>query len=61
MQKIEMAVGTSTAPLERMMPPSSDWKPNTRLLHSMMCSRVCASSITGGLVTKALTRCRENR
>ena len=41
MQHTEIAVGTRTAPLERITPLSTDEKPNTTLLHSMMCNSVC--------------------
>ena len=61
MQKIEMDVGTSTVPLARITPPSTAAQPNTRLLHSMMCSSVCASSITGSLVMNSAIRWRENK
>jgi hypothetical protein len=61
MQKIEISVGTSTEPLARMIPDSTEAMPKITLLHSMMCSSVCASSITGSLVMKKPIRWRENR
>jgi hypothetical protein len=61
MHSTEIAVGTSTVPLARMTPLSTDEKPNTTLLHSMMCSSPWASSTTGGLVTNAAIKYREKR
>lgn len=59
--RIEMAVGTSTEPLARMIPEMAEAMPKITRLHSMMCSSVCAISITGALVMKKPMRWRENR
>ncbi len=61
MQKIEMPMGTHTVPLARMTPETTPCMPKTTLLHSMMCSRVCDSSITGSLVMNRPIRWREKR
>ena len=39
-----------------MTPLSTEAKPKTTLLHSMMCSSDCASSTTGSLVMNKATR-----
>ena len=56
MQAIEIAVGTSTEPLARITPDSTACMPKITVLHSMMCSSVCASAITGSLVMKKAIR-----
>ncbi|MCY1251806.1 hypothetical protein D9M72_656380 [compost metagenome] len=56
-----MSVGTSTEPLARMIPDTAEAMPNSTMLHSMMCSRFCAISITGALVMKKPMSGRENR
>ncbi len=61
MASIDRAVGTSTVPLARIRPDSTIDMPMITLLHSMMCSSVCAISTTTGSVMKRPITGRESR
>lgn len=60
MARIEMAVGAITVPLARITPEKTLAMPKMTELHSEICSRLCARSITSVFVVNHPMTAREN-